>query len=296
MRFEHIIIEGPDCSGKSTLFNEIHKKSGYVYNIQDRSCMSMIVYSQMYNRGIESKWYDKIINELKRLDILYIVLLPSEKTILERYNIRGDEIQDEKSILQVRKYYEKLCKYNLENYPNVLLLEGDSLEENLIRSIEFIEELNNIPVNELVKSLVINSGRNELIDIKTSDILNRNSLDYTILNHPDKGEYYQKIEEDFINLIFKEFSGLNDIKMPQKHNSKRLYYTNKGNISLIHCLWRKNKFQVFVTLTKSKVIKDLWCDYEFLKLLSFKIFEELSLPKDIDIILDLHIRSAYISE
>ena len=81
--------------------------------------------------------------------------------------------------------------------------------------------------------------------------MNRNSLDYTILNHPDKGEYYQKIEEDFINLIFKEFSGLNDIKMPQKHNSKRLYYTNKGNISLIHCLWRKNKFQVFVTLTNS---------------------------------------------
>lgn len=296
MRFEHIIIEGPDCSGKSTLFGEIHKKTGYIYNIQDRSCMSMIVYSQMYNRGIESKWYDKILNELKRLDILYIVLLPSEKTILERYNIRGDEIQDEKSILQVRKHYEKLCKYNLGNYPNVLLLEGDSLEENVTKSVEFIEELNNIPSSELIKSLVINSGRNELIDIKSSEILDKSSLDYNILNHPDRGEYYQIIEEDFINLIFKEFSGLNDIKMPQKHNSKRLHYTNKGNISLIHCLWRKNILQVFATLTESNVIKNLWCDYEFLKLLSFKISEELSLPKDIDINLDLHIRSAFISE
>lgn len=294
MRFSHIIIEGPDCAGKSTLFNEIHKKTNYVYNIQDRSCMSMIVYSKMYNRGIESKWYDKIINELKRLDILYIVLLPSEKTILERYKIRGDEIQDEKSIIQVRSHYEKLCKYNLGNYPNVLLLEDDSLEENVEKSINFINSLNDIPTDELIKSLVINSGNNELIDIRTSEVIDKNTIDYTIMYHPSRSNYYLNIENEFFNKIFREFTGINDIGFPQKHDSKRFFICNDGNINLIHFLWRKNKLQVSATLTQSNVSKDLWCDYQFLKILSIKSAKEMSLPKDVDIELNIHIRSAFI--
>ncbi len=60
MRFKNINIEGPDCSGKTTLFNQIHKETNFKYNIQDRSCMSMYVYSKLYERDDSSFWFDKI--------------------------------------------------------------------------------------------------------------------------------------------------------------------------------------------------------------------------------------------
>ena len=32
MRFTNICLEGPDCSGKTTLFNNIHKETNYKYS------------------------------------------------------------------------------------------------------------------------------------------------------------------------------------------------------------------------------------------------------------------------
>ena len=294
MRFQHIIIEGPDCSGKTTLFNKIHKETGYIYNIQDRSCMSMIVYSKLYNRGIESIWYDKLLKELNRLDILYIVLLPSEKTILERLKIRGDECQDENSILIVRKYYEDLLKSNLKYYPNVLLIESERLEENCQKSISFINSLNEIPTQELIKSLVIKSGKNELLDIKCKEKIDINNIDYTILNNPSKNKYYNQIIDKLSNRIFLERSGLSNSRKKNKLDNRNFSYSGNENISFVHLLWRNQSLNVNVTLKQTNVLKDLWSDYEFLKILSVRAAGEIFLPEDVDIELTINIRSAYI--
>lgn len=295
MRFQHIIIEGPDCSGKTTLFNKIHKETGYIYNIQDRSCMSMIVYSKLYNRGIESIWYDKLLKELNRLDILYIVLLPSEKTILERLKIRGDECQDENSILIVRKYYEDLLKSNLKYYPNVLLIESENLEENCQKSISFINSLNEIPSQELIKSLVLKSGKSELLDIKCKEKIDINNIDYTILNNPLKKKYYNQIIDKLSNKIFLEISGLSSSRNKNKLDNRNFSYSGNKNISFIHFLWRNQSLNVYVTLKQSNILKDLWSDYEFLKILCVKSLNDLGLSKDCDIHITLNINSAYIA-
>ena len=109
MRFFNINIEGPDCSGKTTLYNKLHQATNYQYNIQDRSCMSMFVYAKMYERDNTSIWFDKILDDLKRLDTLYIIMLPSESVLLERLKIRGDELQDEISVLEVRNHFRNLA-------------------------------------------------------------------------------------------------------------------------------------------------------------------------------------------
>ena len=111
MRFLNINIEGPDCSGKTTLYNRLHKETDFKYNIQDRSCMSMFVYAKMYNRDT-TVWFNKILDDLKRLDTLNIVLLPSEEVILKRLKERGDEFQDKSSIIEVRNYFRNLVKIN----------------------------------------------------------------------------------------------------------------------------------------------------------------------------------------
>ena len=295
MRFFNINIEGPDCSGKTTLYNSLHKKTNFKYNIQDRSCMSMFVYSKMYERKDSSLWFDKILDDLKRLDTLYILLLPPEKTILSRLETRGDEFQDKDSILKVRNYFRNIAKMGFGSYPNVLVLEGDDLEANLNSSLQFINALNEMPGQELIKSLVFNSGRNELINVQCKEEVNRRNLDFTVLNFPQEKEYYEKIEEKFFNKIFKEFTGLNEYNQAQKHDSRRFVYTDDSCISMIHVLWRQNKLDVSVTLRSSNVSKTLWADYEFIKILSVKTAKEMSLPNDCPINLTVNIRSAHIA-
>ena len=294
MRFFNINIEGPDCSGKTTLYNQLHKKTNFKYNIQDRSCMSMFVYAKMYEREDSSLWFDKILDDLKRLDTLYILLLPSEVTILNRLEKRGDEFQDKDSILKVRSYFKNVAKMGFGSYPNVLVLEEDDLETNIKKSLEFINALNEMPGQELIKSLVLNSGRNELIDVQCKEEVDRNHLDLTVLDFPQEKEYYEKIEFEFFNKIFREFVGLNERNQAQKHDSRRFIYTSDSCISMIHVLWRQNKLNVSVSLRSSNVSKTLWADYEFLKILSVKTAKEMSLSKDCVINLAVNIRSAHI--
>ena len=294
MRFFNINIEGPDCSGKTTLYNKLHKATNYQYNIQDRSCMSMFVYAKMYKRNNTSLWFDKILDDLKRLDTLYIIMLPSENVLLERLKARGDELQDEVSVLEVRNHFRNLAKMGFGSFPNVLVLEEEDLETNVNESLRFINTLNEMPGQELIKSLVFNSGRNELIDVQCKEQVNKNQLDLTVLNFPQEKEYYEKIEFEFFNKIFKEFAGLNEYNQAQKHDSRRFVYSDDSCISMIHVLWRQNKLNMSVTLRSSNVSKTLWADYEFLKILSVKTAEEMSLPEDCDVNLTVNIRSAHI--
>ena len=63
-----LILEGPDLAGKTSFYERIHKISGYRWNIQDRSALSMLIYAKLYNR-------DTFI-EVERLnkEILIIVM------------------------------------------------------------------------------------------------------------------------------------------------------------------------------------------------------------------------------
>ena len=294
MKFFNINIEGPDCSGKTTLYSRLHKETNFKYNIQDRSCMSMFVYAKMYEREDASLWFDKILDDLKRLDTLYILLLPSENTILNRLETRGDEFQDNDSILKVRSYFRNIAKMGFGSYPNVLVLEEDDLEANIDKSLQFINALNDMPGQELIKSLVFNSGRNELVDVQCKEKVDRNNLDLTVLDFPQEKKYYEKIEFEFFNKIFREFTGLNEYNQAQKHDSRRFVYTDDSCISMIHVLWRQNKINVSATLRSSNISKTLWADYEFLKILSVKTAKEMSLPEDCIINLTVNIRSAHI--
>ena len=256
--------------------------------------MSMYVYSKMYNREDSSIWFDKILNDLKRLDTIYIVLLPSKNIILDRLSKRGDDFQDETSIVEVRNHFRNVAKMGFGSFPNVLVLEEDDLEENVNKAINFIDELNSMPGQELIKSLVFNSGRNELVDVQCKEVVNRDKLDTTVLDFPEEKEYYEKIEYEFFNKIFREFSGLNSRGQSQKHDSRRFVYSDESCISMIHVLWRQNKLNVVATLRSSNVTKTLWADYEFLKILSVRTAKEMSLPNDALIDLTVNIRSAHI--
>jgi len=294
MRFFNISIEGPDCSGKTTMFNRLHQETNFKYNIQDRSTMSMYVYACLYNRSDRDMWFNRIINDLSQLDTLYVVLLPHEDVILERLAQRGDECQDASSIIKVRSLFNNLIKCKFGSFPNVLCLEETDLNKNIAFTLDFIKSRNKMPGQDLIKALVINSGQNEIVDVQCKERIDVSSIDYSVLDFPQEKEYYEKITEKLENKIFKEFSGLNGHNIPQKHDTRRIIYTGNSCISFIHALFRDNVLNISVTLRSSNVIQTLWADYEFLKILSLKIANEMSLPESVAVDLTVNIRSAHI--
>ena len=293
MRFTNICLEGPDCSGKTTLFNNIHKQTNYKYNIQDRSCLSMFVFSRMYDR--DSKfWFEKLMSDLKRLDTLYVLLLPPKETVVERIKKRGDNIQDENSIIDVWNAFDLICNntFRFNNLPNFIVIDAVDKEKSVSEVLDKIDYLNSAPGSELIKNLVVESNENELVDISCSTNVNIDNLNYAALEFKEEKEYYVEIRNKFFTKIQKEFMGLICDK-PQTHDSRRFIYTDDSCISMIHLLCRNNSIDFNVVMRSSNVIKTLWADYEFLKVLAYESMEELGF-KNIPVKLNLNIRSAHI--
>ena len=110
-----ISLEGPDLSGKTTLFQMIHEKTDYCWNIQDRSALSMVVYARLYGRS-DYFHVEALKTELSNLNNVMILLLPEWGVIAERFNRRGDEIQN---LISLKKVYDLFAEAaeELENYP-----------------------------------------------------------------------------------------------------------------------------------------------------------------------------------
>ena len=293
MRFYNIVLEGPDCSGKSTLFRYIHNKTNFKYNIIDRSFLSRYVYSKFYKRHDASFWYEKMHEEIKSLNTLIVILCPSEDVLLERLKSRGDEYQDENSLIEVKRIFEEVGRYYLSHLPNVLFIESLDAEENYKKVIDRLRDLNTCKGSDLVKNLVINSFKNEVVDVSLTENINIDTLDFNVLNFPQEKEYYENIISKMIIKIQKELMGLNEYRVPQKIDSRRFIYTDDSCISMIHALFRDQKLNVVANLRSSNMTKTFWADYEFLKILTYYIAKEMNVNDHI-LQLTINIRSAHL--
>ena len=287
MRFTNICLEGPDCSGKTTLFNNIHKVTNYKYNIQDRSCLSMYVFSIMYKR--DSKfWYKKLMSDIKKLDTLYVVMLPPLAEVVKRIKKRGDNIQDENSIVNVWYGFNGITKKLFtEDFPNVITISGTDKMESVKHVLDRIDYLNKQKGSKLIKNLVIESKINEIVNVSCTSEVKKEDLDYSVLDFKEEKAYYKNISRDFLSKIKKE------LDKSQSDTGRRFIYTDDSCISMIHLLFRESKIDFDVTMRSSNVVKTLWADYEFLKILAYEAAEKLEF-KYIPIKLNLNIRSAHI--
>ena len=291
MRFSNICIEGPDCSGKTTLYYKIHKETNFKYNIQDRSCLSMYIHSKLYGRDDTSFWYDKLFDDLKKLDTLYVIIAPKKEVLVKRINKRGDEFQDDKSVVTLRDMFFEIGKFRLSFFPNVIFTESDDTTEIMELVLAQIDKLNKMKGGDLIRDFVMNSFNNEVVDISCKDIVKLTDLDEDVLQFPQEKDYYEKITSTMITSIQRKLMGLGE--PIQSHESRRFIYTDDSCISMIHALLRENKLSISATLRSSNVSNTLWADYEFLKILSYRIAESLSVEESL-IELTVNIRSAHI--
>jgi thymidylate kinase len=157
-KITQIIVEGPDCSGKSTVVDRIknmlrwdskslHHKSGnqfkrylkeYALNdniVFDRSHFSEIVYSTLWREGNHfSKKENNILNEIVSNNTLVIFTCPSLSTLRTRYNNRNFKQQIQ---LQELEKSRRLFIKTLKNIPHILYFSNDYGElDNLLKKVK----------------------------------------------------------------------------------------------------------------------------------------------------------------
>jgi len=297
MNIDNIVLEGADCSGKTTLFETLHKDTNYTYNIQDRSNLSMYIYANLYGRNDSNKWYKNFWKEIKSFNTLYVILLPEDSVIISRIKSRGDDKQTPDSAVKINEEFRKLAKFYFRNmFPNILVIDIDketttnNISDLVMQRLSILERTS--PA-DMIRDVVFGSGKNELLDITTSELVFSNKtkvrpIMWDVLDFPQEKEYYTGIRDKIITNVERV------LMTNQKLDSRRFIYADDSCISLIHTMYRNNIIDVNVTMRSSNVSKTLWADYEFLRILCLDIANAMQIQTS-DIVLTLNIRSAHIN-
>lgn len=293
-----IILEGPDLSGKTTLYNRLHKKSGYEWNIQDRSSLSMLVYARLYGRD-EYFHVESLKAELSNLNNVILLLIPPWELIAQRFEKRGDELQNFASLKRVYNLFSEAAT-ELENYPNVMTIRAevdDSMIDDIILNLKRFETKK---YHEQAEAFMIAAACDknlEKIGLRLThyDSGSFNDVSEDMLTYEKEVAYYQDIRQKMLRKIFDEIDGKNEYFRKETHESRRFIYSDQSCLSLCHFSLRNEFLYGEFYLRSSNTKETLRYDMNFLKSLARDVFSKLSEYSDIKMCkLDLKIGSSHI--
>ena len=255
-----LFIEGPDCSGKTTLIKKIHELTNYKWHIHDRSQISRDIFARMYSRNLRFSKED-LHMEISDLNNRFIFMLPDFSIIEERFNSRGDDIHD--TISDIRNVYDCfVSSYQMYNgYPNItpcLSVATPKQCEAIIASINTLEAytLNNIA--EHVKRFVeFSSGESYPLQFTIYDDGKFNEASRDSMLYPSEADYYSGIYNDLHEKINKELRGENEYSRTQDITSRRFVYASDSCISFIQVAIR-NRVMDFHVVIRSSDTKNIF--------------------------------------
>jgi len=131
-----VCIEGPDLSGKTSLYRDLHKMSNFRWNIQDRAEVSMLAFSKFYERGDDHRWQNSLSDRLKDMNHRYVLMLPSVNLLTDRYYDRGDEVHTLQSLAETYSIFENTFQ-KLSDHPNVLFVKVTHENQSTIAQTVF---------------------------------------------------------------------------------------------------------------------------------------------------------------
>ena len=274
-----VCIEGPDLAGKTTLYNDVHRHTGFKWNIQDRSFLSMVCYARQYGRD-ESHHRTGLMRELSNLNNRLVVVIPPEDAIVARLKKRGDDFQDEESIVHLRKIFVEEAAA-IREFPNVLVvkkaLSKPDLAEACVKFLEGTEQLRVEEVGQFIQKFVHAQKRQEAtVDIRLN--LSRKDRFSDIMIHPTEGRYYNEIMQKTSTTIMNEIEGKNPYDRPQGIDSRRFYYSSDSCIASVHFLIRDECLRVLSALRSTDVDRNASADLKFLCHLSTHIVRRFKWP------------------
>ena len=294
-----ITLEGPDLSGKTTLYQKIHEKSGYHWIIQDRSALSSVVYARLYGRN-DYFHVEALKRELSNLNNIIILLLPNWNIIAKRFQKRGDEIQNLVSLKKVYDLFSEAAD-EFENYPNVILIKSE-VDDNMVSYIvhQLRSHFERKPYHEYAdffKIAAASSDNLEKVGLNLTHYDNGmfDDVSEEMLRYEKEKVYYDKIRRTLLRKIEDEIAGCNEYNRPETYESRRFIYTDDSCLSLCHFMLRNEFLYGEFYLRSSNTKETLSYDMNFIKALTRDVFSRLSEFSDIKMCkLSLKIGSGHI--
>ena len=273
----YIFLEGPDLAGKTTLYEALHKDSDYRWNIQDRSALSMLIHAKLYNRN-EFNHIEQLRSELYNLNNVTIILLPPWTEIVERFNVRGDAIQNMTSLQKLYRLYTDAAE-ELQDLPNVFVIKNIVDADAVKFMTSNLESYEDPSTNEIQKSCLIacNNKDREVVGLNFTlyDDGDFSCIDDGDLLYEKEVDYYDKILSSIKDKIRNEIKGNNEHARPETRNSRRFIYSSDTCISLAHFLLRGDSLDCKFFLRSSDVKNTLYYDLNFLNHVAYTVYTEL---------------------
>jgi len=276
----YIFIEGPDLSGKTTLYENIHKESDYRWNIQDRSALSMLVHAKYYGRDT-FRHVEQLRSELYNLNNITIVLLPEWNEIARRFNLRGDPIQNITSLKKLYTVFEEAVK-ELVSLPNVILINGIVDNHTVKHTVRTLIRYENASTEAIKQNCItacdsICSPNKEAIGLNFTlyDNGEFEDVDHDLLLYDKEVEYYDNIILEIKQKIKNELAGNNQYNNKETLKSRRFIYNSDTCISLAHFLLRSDSLDCKFFLRSSNVKDTLNYDLNFLKHMASVVYDML---------------------
>ncbi len=284
LKINNITIEGPDLAGKTTLYNKIHKDTGFKWNIQDRSVFSMLCYSLFYKRGDEDRWRQLLHETISCLNNRTIILLPSWDLIRKRYSMRGDEVQTLSSLERVYDIFQTEAK-KIEDYATVKVLRPFSQSEfdyDAISAMEWLNDTDKYSTNDVSEEIKTNVSACSALECSPLNFEltfnNPEDLveDHSIMLHPAEEVYYANILHKVMKNIQDEIAGNNEYQVPQSvFSTRRFVFTQDSCISMVHTMIRARTMTMHVVCRSSDVEKTFEYDLRFLSYLFGRVYKKL---------------------
>lgn len=258
-----VLLEGPDCAGKTTAYRDIHRHTKFKWNIHDRSTLSMLCYAIQYNRDVEA-WREQLREELNDLNNVMVVFLPPLRLIIDRLTARGDEYQTVDTIVKLYEIFERETD-KIKNYPNVFVYRAFTQDyQDLSKMILDYEKKTYDTLADAIEKHVT-AGKKEQINLKFSwRDSSFSQINKTHLSFEKEVDYYDSTRVAFIKKIRNEFDGLNEYLTPQSAQSRRFVLTQDTCISFIQALYRGNMIHLNVVCRSSDVAETFKHDIHFI--------------------------------
>lgn len=266
MRFDlkTLVLEGPDCSGKTTAYSTIHKKTKFKWNIHDRSTLSMLCYAIMYGRNVEY-WRSRLLEELNDLNNVIVVLMPPLRVIIDRLKARGDEFQTVDSICKLYDIFDRESS-KLSLFPNVLVCRIEHVDyDTLVDIIEKYVPKTYDQLGQLVESHASASSGQESVNLTFTWADERfKTIREEALENPKEIDYYSDLEAKFTKKISDELNGLNEYMLCQPVDSRRFVIAQDTCISFVQALARNDRLRMHVVCRSSNTSDTFKYDVHFI--------------------------------
>jgi hypothetical protein len=307
-----VCIDGTDCSGKTTLWNNIHKISGYRWKLEDRSFVTMVAYARLHGRPKSEDYYRQLIADLSNLNHKYICIHLPWEVIAARFAERGDHLHDFEAMKRIHAEYSRIIE-DIAHFPNVLLFRDEIPELEMAQiAHEWILSQDRVTTDELISLIerrcaaspcgevaplrfhLLEEGDFPEADDKILDV-NYVTERFPAIKPATVVEFNEMVDT-FTRTLRDEIEGINIYNRPEGPGSRRFVFTQQACVSFIQVMLRDNMLKFYVTCRSSHVRNVFPADFRLLyhmaKIASKKL-QHFGLTNETRVLFDFTLNSAH---